>query len=474
MRYSSIILAMGLGLATSVTAQVETARIIGCNDDNCLRALKNAQRTGAFQECISFSSAILNENPVTETVTSTTTEVATTITPGAGGTGNNNKRDFVNFNRRDVQLPSYAPDKCVGSVSARYWSACSCLIRSSSRIGITVTIPTVTVTATSWSTIPATATALATNAPPFMISFVDENIKQYLSMQAEESGESGAQDVIFTSDSEKAVQFKVVADGKLADVATKKIIHCDTAGTPVAFTCAFFDSQQESIAGKAPMKCARTGISELKCSIPTGDYPVRAILGGGTRRMRRKLQRRADETPKFGILPNAEALAEFIEAGINIVGALLNSIDATNPQSSTTTASSEPTAPATTTSLSETTTTTATTESESDTSTTTAAPPSSTTEPEESETTTTAPSSTTSEEPEPTTTAPSSTTSEEPEPTTAAPSSTTSEEPEPTTTVPPSSTIESEGSTTTTTPAPQSTTTEPDEEPEIPPIISLA
>ncbi|KAF3164670.1 hypothetical protein TWF751_009562 [Orbilia oligospora] len=460
MRYSSIILAMGLGLVTSVTAQVETARIIGCNDDNCLRALKNAQRTGAFQECISFSSALLNENPVTETVTSTTTEVATTITPGAGGTGNNNKRDFVNFNRRDVQLPGYAPDKCVGSVSARYWSACSCLIRSSSRIGITVTIPTVTVTATSWSTIPATATALATNAPPFKISFVDENgINQYLSMQAEESGESGAQDAIFTSDSEEAVQFKVVADGKLADVATEKIIHCDTAGTPVAFTCAFFDSQQESIAGKAPMKCARTGISELKCSIPTGDYPVWAILGGGTRRMRRKLQRRADETPKFGFLPDAEALAEFIEAGINIVGALLNSIGATNPQNSTTTASSEPTAPATTTSLSETTTTAATTESESDTSTTTAAPPSSTTEPEESETTTTAPSSTTSEEPEPTTTAP---------------SSTTSEEPEPTTTVPPSSTIESEGSTTTTTPAPQSTTTEPDEEPEIPPIISLA
>ncbi|KAF3319221.1 hypothetical protein TWF173_003670 [Orbilia oligospora] len=469
MRYSSIILAMGLGLVTSVTAQVETARIIGCNDDNCLRALKNAQRTGAFQECISFSSAILNENPVTEIVTFTTTEVATTITPGAGGTGNNNKRDFVNFNRRNVQLPGYAPDKCVGSVTARYWSACSCLIRSSSRIGITVTIPTVTVTATSWSTIPATATALATNAPPFKISFVDGNdISQYLSMQAEESGEFGAQDAIFTSDSGEAVQFKVVADGKLADVATGKIIHCDTAGTPVAFTCAFFNSQQESIAGKAPMKCARTGTSELKCSIPTGDYPVWAILGGGTRRMRRKLQRRADETPKFGILPNAEALAEFIEAGINIAGALLNNIDVTNPPSSATTTSSGPTA--TTTSLSET--TTATTESESDTSTTTAAPPSSTTEPEESETTTTVPSSTTSEEPEPTTTVPSSTASEEPEPTSTVPSSTASEEPEPTSTVPPSSTIESEGSTTTT-PAPQSTTTEPDEEPETPPIISL-
>ncbi|KAF3178128.1 hypothetical protein TWF788_007571 [Orbilia oligospora] len=349
MRYSSIILATGLGLVTSVTAQAELPRIAGCNDDNCLRALKNAaQRPSAFQECLSFSSAILNENPVTETVTSTTTEVATTITPGAGGTGNSNKRDFVNFNRRDVQLPGYAPDKCVGNVSSRYWSACSCLIRSSARIGITVTIPTVTVTATSWSTIPATATALATNAPPFKISFANENgINQYLSMQAEESGELAAQDAIFTSDSEEAVQLKVVADGKLADVVSGKIIHCDTAGTPAAFTCAFFDSQQESIAGKAPMKCARSGISELRCGIPTGNYPVWAILGGGTRRMRRDLQRRQDATPRFGLLSNAEALAAFVEAGIRIAGIVLNNIEAANPPTNTTTTSSGPAAPIT-------------------------------------------------------------------------------------------------------------------------------
>ncbi|KAK6517051.1 hypothetical protein TWF506_006929 [Arthrobotrys conoides] len=456
MRYSSVILAMGLGLATSISAQAELPRIIGCNDDNCLRALKNAaQRPGAFQDCISFSSAILADNPITKTVTSTTTEVTTTITPPAGG---GNKRDFVNFNRRDVTLPGYAPDKCKGDASSRYWSACSCIIRSSSRAGVTtVTIPPVTVTSVTWSIIPATATALAPGGDPFRISFADnDGNDQYLSMKEEESGDPASHDAIFTPDISKAARLKVVTGGNIAEVDSDKIIQCDTGGTPDSFRCAFFDPQQASIPGKAPMKCASTGIAELRCSIPTGDYPIWAIAAAGSRRMKRKIQRRAENDSGFGFLKNAAALSAFTE--FDAVGIILNSLEAANPSTTTTiTTTSGGPADTTTTSHSE----TITTDSGSATTTATTAPPSATTESEEPEPTTTVPpaSTATSEEPEPTTTVP-------PAPTTE------SEEPETTVTVSSSSTTESDESTSTTT-APQSTTTEPEEQPEIAPTVPL-
>ncbi|RVD80447.1 uncharacterized protein DFL_008344 [Arthrobotrys flagrans] len=419
MRYSSIILAAGLGLATSVRAQVETSRIPGCLDDNCLRALKNTQRPG-LQDCISFSSAVLIDNPVTETVTSTTTEVTATITPGVG----QEKRDFVYFNRRDVVLPSYAPERCTGDVSSRYWSACSCIIRSSSRAGVTtVDIPTVTVTATSWSIIPATATALALDDPPFKISFANnDGIDQYLSIEPEESDllPSQGQGAIFTPNSEDAAELKVVAGGNLAEVNSEKILLCATAGTPQAFLCGFFGADLIPLSGFEPMKCARTGISELLCGIPDRNFPVWAIFNSGeTRRSRRRLWRREDAKTHLGLIESAEELDKFTDEGISIGEARLNNIDAANPPSNSTTTSGGFVSTATTTSQSE----TATTASEPETTTTTP----------QFETTTTVPqsvsSTTESEEPEATTTAPQTTTSttepEEPETTATAPQTAT-------------------------------------------------